>query len=101
MNINSVSGVNPYLKLENPETVAPVNSPVKEPVSDLSKNVLNQENGTLSSQAFQVTITDQAREILRTEQASQEPRQPQEMTQTNNNTLGQNQGPQKIVDLIA
>lgn len=101
MNINSVSGVNPYLKLEIPETVTPVVSPVKEPVSDPSKNVPNQENGTLSSQAFQVTITDQAREILRTEQASQEPRQPQEMAQTNNNTLGQNQGPQKIVDLIA
>jgi len=101
MNINSVSGVNPYLKLENSGAVTPADSPVKEPASDLSKNVLDQENGTPSNQAFQVTITDQAREILRTEQASQEPRQPQEMAQTNNNTLGQNQGPQKIVDLMA
>ena len=101
MNINGVSGLNNYLKIENPEAIAPANSLTREPSSDLSKNIPNQENGTLSSQAFQVTITDQARELLRTEQASQEPRQPQEMAQTNNNTLGQNQGPQKIVDLIA
>ena len=101
MNINGVYTLNNYLKPENPETITPANSLTKKQSSDLSKNALNQDNGALSNQAFQITITDEAREILRTEQASQAPRQPQEITQTNNNTLGQNQGPQKIVDLIA
>jgi len=101
MNINGVHTLNNYLKPENPETITPANSLTKEQSSDLSKNAPNQDNGSLSNQAFQVTITDQAREILRTEQTSQPPQQPQEITQAKINTLGQNQGPQKIVDLIA
>ena len=76
MNLNGVYTLNNYLKPGNPETITPANSLTKEQSSDLSKNTLNQDNGALSNQAFQVTITDQAREILRTEQTSQAPQQP-------------------------
>ncbi|MBI9087986.1 MAG: hypothetical protein JEZ12_02075 [Desulfobacterium sp.] len=98
MTINSVSGSNHYSQTQNLEATRPAPPPVKEQPPDPSTN---QRDSDLSSQAFQVSITDQGREALRAEQASQEPPLASESPPPSNQAPGQDQGTTRIVDLVA
>ncbi len=101
MAINSVSGSNHYFQTQNLEATRPAPPPVKEQTQDPSTTTTDQRNSDLSNQAFQVSITDQGREVLRAEQAPQEPPPASESPPPSNEVPGQDQGTRRIVDLVA
>ncbi len=101
MAINSVSASNHYFQTQNLEATAPATPPVNQKTPEPSTTTSDQKSVDLSNQAFQVSITDRAREVLRAEQATQEPPPASESPPPTTEAPRQNQGPSKVVDLVA
>jgi hypothetical protein len=101
MPINSISASNQYFQTQNLEAATPATPPVNQQNPEPSTTASDQRDVDLSNQAFQVSITDQAREVLRAEQATQEPPTASESPPPTNEAPGQNQGSSRIVDLVA
>lgn len=98
MNINGVSSSNQYLQAQNTGITGPGNTQTNEQSRDISKDTNTATNQDRSNQAFQVSITDQARQILRTEQTAMEATPSQDNT---GKSQSNSYGPQKIIDLVA
>ena len=101
MNINSVTGSHHYFQTQNLEATNPGTPPAREQNPEPSAPAREQRDTNLSNQAFQVSITDQGREALQAEQANQEPPPANESPPTTNAPPGQDQGPSRLVDLVA
>ncbi len=113
MAINGVSGSNPYVQSQNSGMTEQVASLEKEQGQNRAGNRTDQIPSELSNQAFQVSITDQAREVLQSEQTEMAanpgtpPLEVGSTAQTNGQQATQgsaqdpSQLPRKIIDLVA
>jgi hypothetical protein len=105
MNINSQSNINPYIQSQPPQKVERTNVLEQDQNQTKTNDTANVANQDTSSQAFQVSITDQAKQALQTGQLQMEA-EPTKNTQANVNqteTYGRNagQGPSNVIDLVA
>jgi hypothetical protein len=101
MAINNISASNQYFQTQNLEATPPATPPVNQQNPEPPTTASDQRDVDLSSQAFKVSITDQAREVLQAEQATQEPPMASESPPPTNEAPGQAQGSSRIVDLVA
>lgn len=113
MNINGASSINPYIQSQPPQTTERTNA--LEQTQGQNKINETANEATLgatrdnSNQAFQVSITDQARQALQTGQLKMEPgsnqatnqNPPANANQTEAYGRDAGQGPSKVIDLVA
>ncbi|ACN16283.1 hypothetical protein HRM2_32030 [Desulforapulum autotrophicum HRM2] len=109
MTINGISGSNPYIQPQNTEMTGQVDILEKEQDQGTPENRTDQTTPELSNQAFQVSITSQAMEILQSEQQAMgtepgnTPPAVDNTTQANGQETAQDPSPgsKRIVDLVA
>ena len=75
MNINGISGGNPYANLQQTAPLPRKEELIAQQNKEAAQTDLDQQSVDLAKEAFQVDITQEAREILATEETDQEPRE--------------------------
>ena len=105
MSINSPSRTNPYIQSQPPQRMERTNVLEQDQNQNKTSDTVNGANQATSNQAFQVSITDQARQALQTGQLQMEAETnknaPANVNPTEAYGRDTGQGPTKVIDLVA